>query len=258
MAFGVERRLHLIERGTVRAAALVFFVLLTIAVAGFVIWASNPLGPLPEAIDALESGPDVSVTTLATGWLFEPTGDTPSTGLVLYPGGRVDPRSYAPLARAIAAEGHVVTLASMPLNLAVLDADRADTLIAAAQNVERWAVGGHSLGGAMAAAYASEADVHVRGLVLLAAYPPSSTDLSSSDLAVLSVLGDADEVVDREVWDEGLERLPAVTRTVMIAGGNHAWFGHYGEQPGDGAATISREEQQRLTVDAVVELLGRM
>ncbi|MGC9335419.1 MAG: alpha/beta hydrolase, partial [Anaerolineae bacterium] len=120
-----------------------------LAIGGFAVWAYTPLGPMPEALAALQSGAEVQVK--ADPWLvFKPAGDEPTTGLVLYPGGRVDPRSYAPAARAIAAEGHVVVIVPMPFNLAVTGAGRAADVISAFPQVERWAVGGHSLGGAMA------------------------------------------------------------------------------------------------------------
>ena len=51
-----------------------------------------------------------------------------------------------------------------------------------------------------------------------------------------------------------LRRLPEGTSLKVIDGGNHAQFGHYGPQKGDGIATISREEQQRLTAAAILEL----
>ncbi|HSQ21340.1 MAG TPA: alpha/beta fold hydrolase, partial [Coriobacteriia bacterium] len=187
MAPNLSRGLQRLERGGLRAAFIATTVVMLAGIVGFVIWASNPLGPEPEALDALVTDTTVTVTEVDEGWLFVPFGTTPPTGLVLYPGGRVDPRSYAPLARAIAAEGHVVALASMPLNLAVFAPGRASALIDAADGVERWAVGGHSLGGAMAAAYAGSDDERVRGLVLLAAYPAESADLSEHDIAVLAV-----------------------------------------------------------------------
>ncbi|NTW09008.1 MAG: alpha/beta hydrolase, partial [Anaerolineaceae bacterium] len=40
----------------------------------------------------------------------------------------------------------------------------------------------------------------------------------------------------------------------VIEGGNHAQFGNYGPQPGDGTATISTAEQQSQAVDLMVQL----
>jgi hypothetical protein len=41
----------------------------------------------------------------------------------------------------------------------------------------------------------------------------------------------------------------------VIQGGNHARFGNYGLQPGDGTATISAADQQEQAADLTVRLL---
>ncbi len=125
--------------------------LIAIALAGFVIWAAFPAGPDEEAMQALHSDEVVNVTLLPGQIIFRPAQGTVDVGLVFYPGGRVDYRSYAPPLRAIAAEGYWVALVSMPLNLAVFDPNRANAVIDAHPEIQHWAVGGHSLGGAMAA-----------------------------------------------------------------------------------------------------------
>lgn len=51
--------------------------------------------------------------------------------------------------------------------------------------------------------------------------------------------------------------LPADTRWVEIEGGNHAQFGYYGRQLGDNRATISQEQQQRLTLEAILTTLDQ-
>ncbi len=153
-------------------------LLLLLALAGFVIWASMSSSPMPEALAALQSDAQVQVET--EGWLiFRPVDGEPAVGLILYPGGRVDPRAYAPPARAIAAEGYLVVMVPMPLNLAFFGPDRAAEVMAAFPEVERWAVGGHSLGGAMAARFAHRHPSAVQGLVLWASYPAASDDLSA-------------------------------------------------------------------------------
>ena len=85
-----------------RRLGLGLLALLALAAAAFLLWALTPLGPMPEAETALVS--DERVTVSEAPWLsFTPTGETPRSGFVLYPGGRVDPRSYAPIARAACA-----------------------------------------------------------------------------------------------------------------------------------------------------------
>ena len=122
-----------------RIILIVVIVLVTIPLAaglGFVLWANNPLPAMPEAIAALES--DATVTVSQGDWItFAPTGATPTTGLIFYPGGRVDPRAYAPPLRALAAAGYYVALVPMPLNLAVFGVDRAHAVIAANPQIEQ-------------------------------------------------------------------------------------------------------------------------
>jgi dienelactone hydrolase len=231
--------------------------ILILAAAGFTLWAYTPLGPMPEALDALQS--NVSVTVTQDDWIvFEPEGVEPSSGLIIYPGGRVDPRSYAPAARAIAEQGSLVVIVPMPFNLAVFDSSAAEDVIAAFPQIQHWAVGGHSLGGAMAAGYAANHPEAVDGLVLWAAYPADNVDLSSSAIRAASIYGSADALADEATILSTKPRLPGETQWVPIVGGNHAQFGWFGDQPGDGEATISRPEQQAQIIAATVELLQRL
>jgi hypothetical protein len=232
-------------------------LVLILAVAAFVVWASAAAGPMPEALTALESDAQVQVET--EPWLiFRPTGGQPAVGLVLYPGARVDPRSYAPAAHTLAGEGYLVVIVPMPLNLAVFAPDRAAEVMAAFPEIGRWAVGGHSLGGAMAARFAYQNPDAVQGLVLWAAYPASTDDLSGHSAAVTSIYATEDGLTTEDKIAASRPLLPPDTSWVAIDGGNHAQFGWYGPQAGDGTATISREEQQKQIVAATLELLSRL
>jgi pimeloyl-ACP methyl ester carboxylesterase len=209
---------------------------------------------MPEALAALESDARVHVETAP--WLvFRPANQDPSVGLVLYPGGRVDPRAYAPTARALAEEGHLVVIVPMPLNLAFFAPGRAAEVMAAFPGIESWALGGHSLGGAMAANYAHGNPEAVRGLLLWAAYPGASDDLSDYQLAASSIYGTRDGLATPDKIDASRPLLPPDTGWTAVEGGNHAQFGWYGPQPGDDEATISREKQQAQIVAATLGLL---
>lgn len=236
---------------------LILPLIFLLALSGFLIWGSTPLGPEAAALAALE--PDGTILTREGAFFeFVPRAAQPATGLVIYPGGRVDWRSYAPLARAIAAEGYYVAIVPMPLSLAVLSPSSAAEVIASQPAIQRWAVGGHSLGGAMAANFAYQNPDLVEGLVLWAAYPAGSNDLSGSGLKVASIYASEDGLATRDKIDASRSLLPADTRWVEIAGGNHAQFGQYGRQPGDGAALISPAEQQRQAVEATLNLLREL
>lgn len=239
----------------VRRVFLVLLAVLLVAVAGFAVWAYTPLGPLPEATAALRSDAAVQVTT--SPWLtFAPANAQPTTGFIFYPGGRVDARSYAPTARAIAQHGYLVVIAPMPFNLAVFKPGAAAAVMAAHPEIAHWAIGGHSLGGAMAANFVFTHPDAVQGLVLWAAYPAGNNGLADRQLPVASIYGTNDGLASRFEVDATRTLLPAGARYVPIEGGNHAQMGWYGPQSGDGTATITREAQQAQVVEATVALLA--
>ena len=237
-----------------RKIILVFLAVVVIASVGFIVWAETPLGPMSEALQALNSDAKVRVT--AGDWLvFQPANASTHTGFIFYPGGRVDYRSYAPLAHDIAADGYLVVIVHMPLNLAVFSPNAAQGVIDAYPEITSWAVGGHSLGGSMAAQYVASPPSSVKALILLESYPASGNDLSGKQLSVLTIHGTRDGLVSSAQIDDSLKLLPKGTVRVEIQGGNHAQCGWYGPQPGDMDATISREEQQRQIVQTTVEFL---
>ena len=174
-------------------------------------------------------------------------------GLIFYPGGKVEYTAYLPLMEACANEGILCVLVKMPFNLAVLDSDAAKGIQEKFPEIEEWYIGGHSLGGSMAASYLSKNTDDYEGLILLGSY--STADLSSSGVKVLSVFGSEDRVMNREKYDENLKNLPKDMTEIVIEGGCHAYFGMYGHQDGDGAPKISADEQIRLTAKYIAELV---
>ena len=216
----------------------------------------NPLGPGEGALGALEPGNGVSVEA-GDPLIFMPTDANPDTGFIFYPGGRVDYRSYARPLRQIASQGFLVIAVQAPLNLMVFDPNRAGEIIAQFPQIKHWAVGGHSLGGAMAASYLYNHPDAAEGLVLWASYPAKNNDLSGSELKVLSIYGSLD-MGGMEPFDASRALLPSDTTWIVIDGGNHAQFGDYGAQPGDNPATISALEQQALVVSATADFLDSL
>lgn len=237
------------------------FVLIGLAIittsVGFALWVSDVQETMAEAEASLESDAHVQVGT--EPWIsFRPRGKTATTGLILYPGGRVAPEAYAPPGRAIAEAGYLVVIPPMPLNLAVLDIDKAAEITDAYAQINMWAIGGHSLGGAMAAQYAGQHPDQIDGLALWASYPAENNDLSDGDLAVVSIYGTRDGLADPDAVLAAKDNLPPSTEWVAIEGGNHAGFGWYGEQDGDLSATIDRGEQQEQIVAATLALLKQI
>jgi len=227
-------------------------VVIVMALAGFVVWA-NATNPIEaEAESAMRS--DALVTVSDERWLtFTPIESEPTTGLIFYPGGKVDARAYAPLAHAAAQAGTLAVIVPMPLNLAVFDMNAANAVIAAYPNIEHWVIGGHSLGGSMAARYVLDNPNQVDGLALIASY--SDRDISTVDVNVTVIYGSLDGLAQVETVEGGANFLPADTTWVKIEGGNHAQFGWYGDQDRDNAATISHEAQYDQLIAAVIALL---
>ncbi len=228
---------------------------LVLLVVGFV-WLSTPQPLLPEAEAALASTSTVTVTDDGGTLTFTPSAGNPMAGLVFYPGGKVLPAAYAPAAQELADAGYLVVIPSMPFNLAVLGSGVATEIIREHPEVETWAIGGHSLGGAMAGQYAADNPGSVAGLVLWAAYPAAS--VAGQPLVASSIYGTLDNGAPGFTSAETRAKLPADTAFVAIEGGNHEQMGWYTGQPNDPPATISRGDQQAQAIAATLELLGQL
>ena len=233
------------RRRTVVLAIVGVFVL---AVVGGLAWFFSPQPLLPEATAALASTAAVTYSDDETGLTFAPTAASPTTGLVLYPGAKVPAAAYAPTAQALAERGYLAVVVPMPLNFAIFGVGAADGVIAAHPEIEHWAIGGHSLGGAMAAQYAADHPGAVAGLVFCGAY--SAADLSASGLLASSVYGSLDAAAAKIEDPATTALLPPDTAYVRVEGGNHEQCGWYTGQPNDPPATISRQEQQDRIVEA--------
>ena len=240
---------------SVKIALIITGVVILVGIIGFITWGLTPLGPTSEALAALESNANVTVQDKGNFIVFTPASHKPITGFILYPGGHVDYRSYAPIAQEIASHGYQVSIVKMPLSLAVFGIDKADEVITAYPDMRYWVIGGHSLGGSMAASYAKSHSANVQGVVFWASYPGTGDDLSTTDLKGLSTYGSNDQVLDRDTFNATLDLLPHGTIMQVIQGGNHAQFGNYGLQPGDGMATISAADQQRQAAALTARLL---
>ncbi len=192
---------------------------------------------------------NVSISLLDNGnVVFEP--QDAAVGLIFSPGGKVEHNAYQPLLAALAREGVLCVLVEMPFNLAVFDVNAADGIRDSYPQIKDWYIGGHSLGGSMAASYLADHVDEYEGLILLGSY--ATADLSDTKLDVLSIYGSEDKVLNREKYDKNKSNLPDDFTEVVIDGGCHAYFGMYGAQEGDGTPTISRDEQIRLTVEHIV------
>ncbi len=165
-------------------------------------------------------------------------------GIIFYPGGKVEAIAYAPLLTQLAERGYTCVLVEMPMNLAVFDINAADKVYKEIPEIKNWYLMGHSLGGAMASSYCGKNGDKLAGLILLGAYP-----INDADLPTLVIYGSEDNGLD-------MEKVKLADEVVRLEGGNHAYFGNYGEQAGDGEATIARDMQQVLTVDSILRFIN--
>lgn len=177
--------------------------------------------------------------------------NTQKKGLIFYPGGKVEETAYAPILLQFAEDGYEVYLVKMPIKLAIFGVNRAEDIIEQADDITEWTMMGHSLGGAMAASFSAEHDEQVDNLILLSAY--STKDLSDKEIDVYSFYGTEDMVLNMEKYQKYYTNLPEDTVEEVIDGGNHSYYAHYGEQKGDGEATISRKEQQECVLDVFLQ-----
>lgn len=241
-------------RRWVRRAFLVWAVVATA-------WLANTVRTQGVSEGVLHDSQEVTVLAGSTALEFRPTRPPAKSALIFISGSGIHPHAYAPLLRPIADAGHLVFIVKLPWRFAPLDShkdeavDRARRLIAAHPEITHWVIAGHSLGGALAARLAPE-EPQLRGaLVLIGTTHPKEDDLSRLEAPVTKVFATRDGIapVDRVMANKGL--LPEHTEWVQIEGGNHSQFGHYGHQLFDGTATVSREEQQAVTREALLKAL---
>ncbi|WP_029069490.1 alpha/beta hydrolase [Jonesia quinghaiensis] len=219
----------------------IVFGLIAVIAVGLVVWSqTGVMTAEPDALAAVREDPRIELTDTSTAIIMSPTGDTQRTttadegvGLVFVPGAKVQALAYAKTLSGVVAEDGVTVVITKPwLNLAFFDLRSLDHFTGLVPEVETWLVGGHSLGGVKACQFAPDTD----GLILFASY--CANDLSDSDIPVLSLAGSEDGLSTQEKVADSRGLLPTDAQLVEIEGANHASFGAYGPQSGDGEASI--------------------
>jgi hypothetical protein len=245
------------QKSKLKIALITAILLVLIISIGFVVYVNDYYHADDTAMSILsetsvENNSGVTITNNKNKMItFTP--QNPIAGLIFYPGGKVQYESYAPLLYKLAENDILCVLVHMPCNLAVFDMNAADGIIENYPSITDWYIGGHSLGGAMAASYVEKHSDEYKGLILLAAY--STVDLTQSGLSVLSIYGSNDKVLDMDTYNNDYINLPETTSEIIIEGGCHAYFGSYGAQARDGNPTISAEEQISITANEIVNYM---
>ena len=225
-------------------------ILVVLMVVGLFTWATVSARTATErAVDTLTEN---NISREDGLLVFEPA-DTPSRGLIYYPGGLVDPEAYAVSAQGIADAGYLVVIPKMPLNLAFTGINQANRIIESYPEVESWVIGGHSLGGAMASEYAKNHANTIDGLILFASYPANSEEFVDAPFDIFTIYGSEESGAPQ--MSAFYDVVADMASEYVIEGGNHAQFGDYGLQGGDGTATISPADQQQQIIEQTVLFL---
>ena len=177
-----------------------------------------------EALEVLSDPTGADITKIDGGYFVDGSGET--VALIFYPGAKVDTEAYLPLMKQIADNGVDCFLADMPMRMAIFDKNAAADFITS-YHYDCWLIGGHSMGGMVAAGYAAEHPDTIDGVA-------------------------EDKILDRRQYDNAKKYFPSHSTEIPIAGGNHSQFGNYGFQSGDGEANITAHEQQTQTTFAIL------
>lgn len=227
-------------------------ITLIITIISICIWLSQTYSPQEVANAALISDENIQVKT-NDYTSFTPKNVKATKGFILYPGAKVEPKSYAPFCRAIAEKGYEVIILDMPFNIALLGQNKAEKVMNDYSDITHWVVGGHSLGGVAASNFSTKNNM-VDGVVLLASYP-TNNNLKNMGKEVLSIWGSKDGVLNFKELIKSREKLPEDATYVEVEGANHSQFGDYGIQKGDNEALITSEEQMEITYKNIVKFL---
>ncbi len=231
--------------------ALYIVLALIIIMACLSVWYVNDYSHADASVNAYLNGTEnVSVEKVENGLFLDGPGN--DSALIFYPGAKIEYVSYLPLFMELANDGVDCFIVEMPANLAFLGADSADAIIGDGKySYDEWYISGHSLGGVAASSYAINHKDKISGLILLASYPVD--DLGN--MPVLSIYGSNDKTLNKETYDKSKELMDYNLTEYVIDGGNHAQFGSYGNQSGDGVATISPENQRIQTEREILEFI---
>lgn len=225
-------------RKGLKKAAIILGALLLILSAGIYLYAADYYHAEDQVVSVMSMKDTITVFDNYT--VLDADSEI---GIIFYPGAKVEETAYLPLLEKLQTAGISCILIKMPLHLAFLNPNAADDVYQTLPTVKRWYMAGHSLGGAMASAYASKHSDTIHGVILLGAYVYGDIP----DDQALVIYGSEDHILNKEKVNGGT--------IIVLEGGNHAQFGNYGEQKGDGKASITADEQQTQCVNAIIDFI---
>lgn len=207
--------------------------------------------------EAMEKWNEHSYVKKNQYYRFEAKGEEEAT-LLFYTGALVEPQAYVGIAQGLAQKGITTYVIESSLNLPIFEMGTMESIVKD-EKLDKVYVAGHSLGGVVASldAVKLQKENHLAGVILLASYLDKSVDFSSSHIPVLSIVASNDKILNWEKYEASKARLPKSSEELMIEGGNHSGFGMYGEQKGDGKASISNKEQQQKVIEKLTEFMKK-
>lgn len=226
-----------------KISLIVLFSLILISISGFLIYSNNYYKADNTAVEILNKNNIIIEKNLIKLYPEQPS----ETGIIFYPGAKVEYTAYLPILDKLREKGYTCILVKMPFNFAFFNPNIADKIIKDNLDIKDWYISGHSLGGAMASSYASKNLDKINGVILLGAYVYGDIPLEKS----IVIYGSKDFILNKQ-------KLNNSKNEVEIEGGNHAQFGNYGEQKGDGSPEISSFKQQSITIDLIEEFILNM
>jgi hypothetical protein len=243
---GKSRNIKIIK--CIVSIVIAFLIIVSI----FLVYVSDYYHTDSAMVETFIENKEVEKSVLYDGAISYKTNDS-DVGFIFYPGGKVEFSAYEPLMYELALNGITCILIEMPFNLAVFNVNAADKAMDYFPNISSWYIGGHSLGGTIAATYLEKNYNKFDGLILLGSY--STSNLKNTDLKVLSIYGSEDKVMNKEKYLKNKDNLPNDFTEVVIEGGCHAYFGMYGKQDGDGNPSLSANEQISLTAKYIQDFI---
>jgi hypothetical protein len=202
----------------------------------------------------LQSNNLVNVEDVSDYYLFTPKKEFKKV-VIFYPGAMVEAEAYVPLCRNLADKNMKVYLIKMPWRLASKGYNKPKELHLFDDATKNYILAGHSQGGKMAAQFVYENPKLIDKLILIGTSHPRDISLADAEIPILKIYGSQDGVADEGSIMKNKSKLPETAKFLKIQGANHCQFGYYGFQLGDDKATISREQQQKETLNAMVSFI---
>ncbi|MBQ7740211.1 MAG: alpha/beta hydrolase [Eubacterium sp.] len=230
-----------------RIVLIIIGVVAAVVLALAVVWGKTYYRAVDINNDIVTRGA-ITVKEEKEYYFFDGVGN--ESALIFYPGANIDERAYAPLMRTLALQGVDCYLLKMPLKFALFGTDRAAQIIAKG-GYQKYFLAGHSLGGVAASRFADNNPESISALFLLASYPDKK--MENVRFPVVFIYGNQDKILNKDKLIKGVDYADAYGEEIILKGANHAYFGSYGEQRGDGNAKITPKEQWKNTSEIILQ-----